>query len=209
MAKQRGLCLLKQADKKTNLAKTATLILIAVMIFSLGQSKINIRDTEVVDIFTDVDFNNNDLNNVDNINGRSTTEIMFDDASDFVNRTGDSMTGNLDMEGNNITNIGYIISVDSDSLVNNLNSDYLDGEQGSYYLDDTDTNAATICNGNDVLAGDGTCQTPAENSDAETECTGDQYLAGDGTCKTVDSSGPYSETLTTGSYSLSYEVVQR
>lgn len=54
---------------------------------------------------------------------------------------------------------------------------------------DTNTNAATLCSGSQVLLGDGSCVAlPVDtdtNTNAATICNAGEYLDGDGTCKTA------------------------
>lgn len=65
------------------------------------------------------------------------------------------ITDDLDMDGLDLLNIGTLGAVDNTSTVDNLSADQLDGQDGSYYLDDT--NAQTICSGSKALTGDGSC----------------------------------------------------
>jgi len=55
-----------------------------------------------------------------------------DAATDFVNVTGDTMTGVLDMGNNAITNIDWLNS--DDGTDSGLDADLLDGQQGAYYM---------------------------------------------------------------------------
>lgn len=94
------------------------------------------------------------------------------------------ITQDLDMDGFDLLNIGTIGAVDSTSQVQNLNSDQIDGHDGSYYLDDT--NAQTICSGSKALTGDGSCMNVGgADTSASTECSGSQVLLGNGDCTSI------------------------
>ena len=80
------------------------------------------------------------------LNGNSLSGVST--SGDFVDRTGDSMSGNLDMAGYAITNIDWANS------------------------DNPNTDASTTCSGSDYLAGDGTC-----NVDSYEQNTDNQDLS--------------------------------
>lgn len=88
------------------------------------------------------------------------------------------ITDDLDLDGLDILNIGTLGSVDNTSTVDNLNADQLDGQDGSYYLDDT--NAQTICSGSRALTGDGNCMNVGGS---------DGYLPDDPATSNVDMNG--------------------
>lgn len=87
-------------------------------------------------------------------------------------------------------------SLESDLNVND--SDFLDGQDGSYYLDNTDSQDLSSSRSGDtvtidITGGSGTSFTDNYEADtnADTECSGaDTYLSGDGTCE-VDSDTTY------------------
>lgn len=88
------------------------------------------------------------------------------------------ITEDLDMEGFDILDLGTLGPVDNTSRVDNLNADMVDGQDGSYYLDDT--NAQTICSGSRALMGDGSCTSldgkylPADPATSNVDMNGNQ-----------------------------------
>lgn len=167
----------------------------------------NITNANFIDSFTmsgNIDMNNNNITDANNIitdniiGGQSVNTSEYWETSEGILDNAADLNNLITLKEQNITNENWIEdSQEGDLNVNySDNSDKLDGEEGSYYLDNvnnyvnsvgfsgTDTKTLTLGReGLSDLTASFTDRFEADTN-ANTECSGtNTFLSGDGTCE--------------------------
>ena len=144
-------------DIHIHIEKKHFLIIVALIallgIFMIGSAE-DVSQDLPYHYLQQVSKSDSDMTSVDS------NENKIIDEAENLSASGDShvlnnliMHADLDMDGNNINNIGKVGDVDSTDMVANLNADMVDGADAS------SLGANNLCSGNNVfLDGDGNCR---------------------------------------------------
>ncbi|HOO57011.1 MAG TPA: hypothetical protein PLN69_09325 [bacterium] len=142
--------------KIANLAVTSGKIADSAVNSAKVQNNTLTADDLLVNVVSSVDGVTNDGGNIDLVAGTGITITPSDAANtititantsaidQWVDEAGDTMSGDLDMGDNAITNIDW--STSDDGAGSSLDADLLDGQQGTYYRDASNINAGTLNN---------------------------------------------------------------
>ncbi|MFB6159439.1 MAG: hypothetical protein ABEJ95_07350, partial [Candidatus Nanohalobium sp.] len=82
--------------------KNLTLLTVIALTAALATAEIDFRSDQPIDFYNNIDLNNQRIGNISQpVNSNDAVPLQY--LGNYVNRSGDTMNGYLNMNGNNIT----------------------------------------------------------------------------------------------------------